>query len=434
MYSNLEPDTKYDRIVLSNAVYYSEKHSFCEADIVISRNRIEKILPPNSLKSDDCIDAQNLVIFPGLINAHLHPSKEIYGGMEAFCSISDVLDKVHKNNHLETPKLQSLASLYSILNSIRQGVTTIGMFTSRAEVDAEQAKEAGVRAVVHFSQNDHWIGKESNPEESSLEKILQRYIDCSEKYESELIQIHPATASELTATPELMQELHKIAKEQNKKFVMHICEGNSQVEQCLDHYGETGIELLNRLGLLDSSTLLVHAAKLSERDIEILLERQLNFIHCPVSNSFTGAGRFPFKKLLHNNIGLGTDAAMVNLFNSMSYEAAFALYFHGESSLEEKVRVTNIIDSLTKESALALGIEDLGTIEEGMLADLCFFDRKSIFIDSQEPPLLFLNTILKKEPVHVMINGKFNMFNRNISKHDFSQIEKEFIMNKRLER
>lgn len=434
MFPNLKTNTKHGRIILSDTIYYSEKHEFCRADILISENRIEKILPPNSVKEEGSIDAKQFVIFPGLINAHLHPSKEIYGGMEAFCSISDVLDKVHKNNHLETPKLQSLASLYSILKSIRQGVTTIGMFTSRAEVDAEQAKKAEVRTVVHFSQNDHWIGKESKPEESSIEKIIQRYLDCSNKYESELIQIHPATASELTATSQLMKELHKLANEQNKKFVMHISEGRSQVEQCMDHYGETGIQMLNRLDLLDSSTLLVHAAKLSERDIEILLEKQLNFVHCPVSNSFTGAGRFPFKKLLHNNIGLGTDAAMVNLFNSISYEAAFTLYFHGESCLEQKVDATDIVDSLTKKGALSLGIGDLGTIQEGMLADLCFFERKNTFVDSQEPPLLFLDTILKNEPVHVMINGNFNMINREFSKHDFNQIEKDFNANKRLER
>ncbi|MCW1941687.1 hypothetical protein OMD49_29130 [Bacillus anthracis] len=69
-----------------------------------------------------------------------------------------------------------------------------------------------------------------------------------------------------------------------------------------------------------------------------------------------------------------------------------------------------------------------------MLADLCFFERKNTFVDSQEPPLLFLDTILKNEPVHVMINGNFNMINREFSKHDFNQIEKDFNANKRLER
>lgn len=434
MYSNFGSNTKSNRMVLKNTIYYSEEHKFCEADIVISGNHIEKILPPNSSMDENGIDAQNLVVFPGLINAHLHPSKEIYGGMEAFCSISEILDKVHKNNHLETPVLQSLASLYSILSSIKQGVTTLGMFTSRAEIDAEQAKKAGIRTVIHFSQNDQWIGKESNPEESSFEKIIQRYLDCSTKYESELIQVHPATASELTATPNLMQELHKLATKQNKKFVMHICEGNSQVEQCIKYYGESGIQLLNRLNLLDSSTLLVHASRLSEQDINILLERQLNFIHCPVSNSFTGAGRFPFKDLLHNNIGLGTDAAMVNPFNSIPYEAAFSLYFHGDSCLDKKVAATDIVDSLTQKSALALGIKNLGTVKEGMLADLCFFSRKNIFIGSQEPSLLFLDTILKNEPIHVMINGKFIIINRDFPEQEFNQIQKNFIMNKRLER
>ncbi|TCP68326.1 amidohydrolase family protein [Baia soyae] len=434
MESSIEPNRRADRIILKNAMYYSDQHDFRLADIVISDNKIEKICLPNSIDGGNVMESTNLIILPGLINAHLHPSKELYGGLQAFSSISDVLDAVHRNNHLETEEIQGLSSLYSILNSLRQGITTLGIFTSRAEVDAEQAKKAGIRAVIHFSQNDQWLGKESKPSSSSLEDVIKRYSDCVHKYESDLIKVHPATASELSATPELMKELHKIAYQENKKFVMHVCEGKSQVEQCASHYGESGIQVLEKLNLLDSSTLLVHASALSDEDIGVLSGKKLNFIHCPVSNSFTGAGRFPFKALLHNQIGLGTDAAMVNPFHKLAFDAAFSLYFHGESNLDEKVNVIDLVDSITKTGASALGLDYVGSIQEGMFADICFFERGDVMVESQDPSLLFLDTILNHNPAHVMINGEFVVLNGKFLHCDFDLIKNHFLKNKKFER
>ncbi|SFX57060.1 5-methylthioadenosine/S-adenosylhomocysteine deaminase [Thermoactinomyces sp. DSM 45891] len=428
---SMEPNKGMDRITLKNATYYSDQHDFRLADIVIYGNKIEKICQPNSQSSDHVIDAKSLIVLPGLTNGHLHPSKELYGGVKAFSSISEVLDTVHRNNHLETEELQGLSSLYSILHSLRQGITTLGIFTSRAEIDAEQAKKAGVRAVIHFSQNDQWLGRESKPSSSSLEEVIKRYSDCVHTYESDLIKVHPATASELSATPELMKELHKIAFQENKKFVMHICEGKSQVEQCISHYGKSGIQVLDKLHLLDSSTLLVHASTLSDEDLHVLSDKKVNFIHCPVSNSFTGAGRFPFKALIHNKIGLGTDAAMVNPFHKLAFDAAFSLYFHGESNLEEKVDVTDIVDSITKTGASALGLDHVGSVKEGMFADLCFFKRGDVVVESQDPSLLFLDVILSHHPIHVMVNGEFVILNESFLHCDFNLVSDHFLQNKK---
>ncbi|MFJ3386958.1 MULTISPECIES: amidohydrolase family protein [unclassified Lysinibacillus] len=434
MHINFEQIRGNDSFILKNATYYSSDHRFCKGDIAISNNKIKEILPSNSSNGTNVVDTQNLVIFPGLINSHLHPSKELYGGLEPFSSISEILDTVHKNNHLETKELQRLSSSYSILNSVNQGITTLGIFTSRAEIDAEEAKKFNIRAVIHFAQNDQWVGKESSPTASSIDNIINRYLDCVDNYESDLIKVHPATASELTATSDLMKKLHAMAKEQGKRFAMHISEGSSQVDQCISYYGKSGIQILDEMDLLDDSTLLVHAASLSNEDTAILSNKNLNFIHCPVSNSFVGAGRFPFKSLLHNNVGLGTDAAMVNPFNNLPYEAAFSLYFHGESNLDEKVHPNNIIEAITTKGALALGIDNLGSIEEGMIADLCFFNQDNIFVDSQEPSLLFLDTYLKNKPVHVMVNGEFIILNQKFLNFEFEQVRKEFFVNKRLER
>ncbi len=417
---------------LKNITYYAKTHEFKKADIRIKNGKISEILPLNSIVNNDdaIIDSTDLVIFPGIINAHLHPSKELYLGLADYGGISEILDAVHKNNQLETDQMQQIASLYSIAKNISEGVTALGIFTSRAENDILQINAVGARAIIHFAQNDQWIGKETKPSTISIDNIVHTYLNLAQKYDSEMISIHPATASELSASTDLIKNLYALAKEKHKKFAMHISEGKHQVSQCVEHYGFSGINLLDRVIGLNNNLLLIHATSLSQQDLNLIYKTSVNFVHCPVSNSFTGSGKFPFKKLLAHNIGIGTDAAMVNPFNRLPFDAAFSLYFHGSSDLNDKVSSKEIIESLTIKGATSLGLKNLGTIEEGAYADLCYFDKRNIFTESENPSLVFLEKILTDNPRHVMINGEFIIYDRCFTRFNFMEIENLFMKNR----
>lgn len=419
-------------IILKNITYYTKTHEFKQADIKIENGKIAEISTMYNVNSEELIiNAENLVIFPGIINAHLHPSKELYIGSFDHGNISDILDAVHKNNKLETDQIQEISSLYSLSKNLSQGVTTVGIFTSRAENDILQANKIGIRSVIHFAQNDQWIGKETKPDTKSIDGIINKYMHLAHKYDSEIMSIHPATASELSASKELIKTLYLLAKSHNKKFALHINEGNHQVSQCVQYYGYSGISLLNDLIEIDNNLLLIHASSLSQNDLNLINGHTTNFIHCPVSNSFTGSGKFPFKQLLlKNNIGIGTDAAMVNPFNKVSFDAAFSLYFHGESNLADKVSSKDIIDCLTVKGAASLGINNLGSIEKGSYADFCYFDKQSIFSASQNPSLVFLEKLLTDKPLHVMINGKFIIYNKCFTDLNLVKIEEQFMSNR----
>ncbi|MWM72749.1 amidohydrolase family protein [Escherichia coli] len=353
------------------------------------------------------IDSGHLIAFPGLVNAHLHPSKEIYGGILDTSPIDVVLDTVHKNNEMESPDAQYIATLKALTTGIKKGVTTFGLFTSRIENDIKAAKLAECRCVVNFCQSNAWIGRGHKPQYSSVDTVIDKFNSANYLYQDTLISVTPATASELSADDYLLLTLHSVAKQYNTPFVIHVHEGAIQVNLHTQEYGKSGIQRLADLNILDSTTTLVHCCHLSPEDISLLEVSGVQIIHCPISNSFVGAGIFPISKLYgHLNIGLGTDAAMVNPENDLAFDAMFALYHHGYDDFSKKITATKLLHMITEAGANTLGLKNVGRIEKGFKADLLFFEKEKIGADYINTPVSLLKLLNDEFPSTVLINGQ----------------------------
>lgn len=376
-------------------------------DIYIEGDVIVKAGKNLSVSNDTfVIDSEHLIAFPGLVNAHLHPSKEIYGSILDTSPIDVVLDSVHKNNEMETPEGQYVAALKALTDGIKRGVTTFGLFTSRADHDIKAAKLTGCRCVVNFCQSNTWVGNGHKPQHSSVDAALDKFDSALSLYQDALISITPATASELSADDLLLLALHSVAKQNNTPFVLHVHEGVIQVELHTREYGKSGIQRLADLNILDPNTTLVHCCHLSVEDIRLLKASQSQIIHCPVSNSFVGAGTLPISELQNDlNIGLGTDAAMVNPGNNLAFDAMFALYHHGDADFSKKITAAKMLHMLTEGGAKALGLKNVGKIESIFKADLIFFEKSKIDSDYINTPVSLLKLLSNETPSCVLING-----------------------------
>jgi len=87
-------------------------------------------------------------------------------------------------------------------------------------------------------------------------------------------------------------------------FILHACEG-------VDAQAKQELYELDELGLLDASTVLVHALALDETGTDLLLRRSVSLIACPSSNDFL-FGRLPSMDLLARtaNLSLGSDSPL----------------------------------------------------------------------------------------------------------------------------
>lgn len=386
----------------------SDTMSLILGDIYIENDIIVEAGKNLSVSNDAIvIDSGNLIAFPGLVNAHLHPSKEIHGSILDASPIDVVLDSVHKNNEIETAEGQYVAALKALSSGIKKGVTTFGLFTSRADDDIKAVRFAGCRCVMNFCQSNTWVGKGHHPHHSSVDSACNKFNSALSLYQGELISVTPATASELSADDNLLLALHEMAQINNTQFVLHVHEGKIQVDLHTREYGKSGIQRLASLNILDQNTTLVHCCHLSTEDITLLKESQSQIIHCPVSNGFVGAGTLPISDLINDvNIGLGTDAAMVNPGNNLAFDAMFALYHHGDSDFSKKVTAGNLLHFLTEGGAKALGLEIVGRVDNKYKADLIFFEKSKIDSDYINTPVSLLKLLNNELPSCVLINGE----------------------------
>ncbi|HEX4503476.1 MAG TPA: amidohydrolase family protein [Scandinavium sp.] len=353
------------------------------------------------------VEASQLIAFPGLVNAHLHPSKEIHCSILDASPIDMVLDSVHKNNELESPQGQYIAALKALSSGIKKGVTTFGLFTSRAENDVLAARLTGCRCVVNFCQSNMWAGKGQSPQRSTVDVACDNFYAALSSYQDSLVSVSPATASELSADDALLLALHKAARHTRTRLFLHAHEGKIQVDLHSAKYGKSGIQRLAELKILDRHTALVHCSHLSEDDISVLKNSGAQIIHCPVSNSFVGAGTFPVSALMSDvNIGLGTDAAMVNPGNNLTSDALFALYHHGDTDFSKKVSAAKLLYFLTEGGAKTLGLNNVGKLESGYKADLILFEKSKIDTDYINTPVSLLKLLNSESPSRVMINGE----------------------------
>ena len=142
--------------------------------------------------------------------------------------------------------------------------------------------------------------------------------------------------------------------------------------------------LLERLGLLDPDTLMVHCVWLDQDDIQRAAAAGTAIVHCPQSNMKLGAGIAPLAGFLDAGIriGLGTDGCASNNDQDLFKEMDTAAKLHKAANADPTaVSATTALKLATIEGARAIGLGDVaGSLEVGKQADI-------IILDSRHPRL-----------------------------------------------
>ena len=105
-------------------------------------------------------------------------------------------------------------------------------------------------------------------------------------------------------------------------FIVHACEG-------VDDIARQEVYELDRLGVLDASTVLVHGLALDKTGVAVLQKREVSLIVCPTSNLFLFE-KIPDMKLLNpvEKIALGNDSPLTAAGDLLD-EIRFAIEFCG---------------------------------------------------------------------------------------------------------
>ena len=330
-------------------------------------------------------DLGDVVLLPGLINAHTHlelswmgdeelPQEDFLAWLRGFVQ--------HRDN--EDDAVAREAATRAIADTLARGTVAVGDIANRAWMPGLLARSALWAVVFH-----ELLGFRSSDAESLLVEAAGHLDDMEADARSSEGRVRVALtphAPHTTSAP-LLKALAGRAAASGSPLAVHVAEsemesaflrgGADEFREFLsergvwdDHWtppGQSPIEYLDRLHVLSSQTLAVHCVHLGQRDVSRLQTRGVTVVTCPRSNERLGVGSTPVPKLLGAGIpvALGTDSLASSPDLDLFAEISTLLRLHPAISPLAALRIATVNGSV------ALGFEDrLGSIDPGKAAAL----------------------------------------------------------------
>ncbi len=408
------------------------------ASVVVEADRINQVCKDEDITSagefDKVIDAGGKVVCPGFVNAHTHMLQCLLRGwgddLELHQWIESVLYLVA--DVLTVEDLKAAAAL-ACVEMIRTGVTCVvenqNIATSEEMVDATASmiNEAGIRGVIargvrqrtgayEGSKAPETLFQYSVDEEVRLTETLIRKCNSQNKGK---VSVCPGPVSMAAATDELLVACHDLATKYRVPVHIHVAESKRMTELSSENHGCTEVERLERLGVLDGLTHIVHGVWLTSRDTVLLAQRKSSLIHCPVSNMYLASGVAPVVDCYRSgiNVALGTDGPASNNSHDMFEVLKTSVLLQKVSALDPlAMRSYDAFTMSNWNGAKALNMDsEFGQISPGKKADLIILNLDRPFTAPVRDPISTIVYSARADNVEtVIVDGQLVMESRRV--------------------
>ncbi len=423
---NASPDTD---VLITNATIITGAFLPVIEDgaILIGGGKILATGSSQSLRSQypkiKTINANGFIIIPGLFNTHTHVSLGFFRGLGHGKSnmIESFLFPAEKSL---TPELLEPLSFSYIFDGLRAGVTSFVDHYYFSEGIGRAFEKFGVRAWIGetvadlggaFSGRDSWDRAKNLIEKSSFGPLIRHVVS-------------PHAAD--TVSPALLKECADYARTNNLTLHMHLSQTQGELDrvQARDHL--TAVEAAHKAGALGPRSLVVHLTSASAKDLKIIKDSGATIGYCPTSTLIYD--RLANIRLMHDldiPLAIGTDCAASHDSADSLGEIKIAGLFARHQGVEtSKLSPDHLLAMATTIPAAVLGAsKELGTLEAGKQADLVFL-KKSLSAEPCKNPLAnVIYSMGARDVEHVMINGKWALWNRSLPTLDHDQLAAQYL-------
>ncbi|MDO8725667.1 MAG: amidohydrolase family protein [Candidatus Methanoperedens sp.] len=339
--------------------------------VVVDKGLIKYVGKTTKEKAEKVIDAQGCVVMPGLVNAHTHVPMTLFRGIADGLSYAEWMKKIQMaETKLTSSDVRSGAYL-GILEMIRSGTTTFAdMYIHEDEV-AQVVEETGIRAALGYGMIEG-LNEDTDTKLKSREIFVKKWNGAADGRITTMYAPHSAAS----CSKEFLIKVKELAQSDNSRVHIHILETEDELKTMKKRFGMCSVNLLNSIGMLGPSVLAAHCIWLSDDDIDILKEKEVNVVHCPSSNMALGTGVSPVPKMLGKgiNVALGTDGAASGGSLDMWKEMRCTSLLHRLKD-PQAMPPSKILEMATVNGAKAIGI-NAGVLAPGRLADIIIVDIK----------------------------------------------------------
>lgn len=248
-------------------------------DVLVEDDRIaavaRRIEPPAGA---EIVDAADMIVLPGLVNAHLHTWQSGLRGIAGDWTVPEYMATMHRGlaTHFR-PQDIYIANLMGALTSINSGVTTLvdwchnNPTPEHTEAAIDGLEESGIRAAFlhgspkpnpkrgqkHFSQKPMPRGE--------IERLLKGRLAAKDG----LVTLGLAILGPTYSVWPVTQRDMRLAKELDLVVSMHVGGGAAMVPD--------GFERLAKEKLLTPKTNIVHGNNLSDAVVKLTADRGVQY-------------------------------------------------------------------------------------------------------------------------------------------------------------
>ncbi|MBR0208212.1 MAG: amidohydrolase [Oscillospiraceae bacterium] len=346
------------------------------------------------------IDLGGDVLMPGFKNAHTHTAMVFLRSLADDMPLDRWLsEQVWPNEaKLDEEAVYDLTRL-GILEYLSSGITASFDMYVKNEANARANIDSGFRTVLCAALNNF------DKDVENIEREYQRF-NALDPLVSYRLGIH----AEYTTSIERIEYAASLAEKYREGCFTHLSETRAEVQACVERYGLTPPQLLDRLGFFRYGGGGFHCCHMSGEDIALFAEKKLWAITNPASNLKLASGAAPIERMRKAGVPLaiGTDGAGSNnaldMFREMYLVTALQKLATGDAAA---CPAECVLEMACVGGARAMGLDDCTDVAPGKKADL-------VVLDLQRPNMQPENNLVKnivyagsKENVRLtMVNGR----------------------------
>jgi cytosine/adenosine deaminase-related metal-dependent hydrolase len=362
-----------------------------EVDIAFSGGRLDFIGRGYRGNADTVIEGRGLMVMPGLVDIHSHPSTEpMYRGLNEELGSPGLYNSslyeympIFRSDAASKPACTRVAYCEMLLS----GVTTVADLSMPHEGWIDLAAESGLRVCLApmfrsaswRTDNGHVV--EYDWDEAAGAKAMAealRLIDQAKTHPCGRLFGMVVPAQIDTCSEGLLRVSFTEAKARDLPWQTHAAQSVVEFHEITRRHGLTPIGWLDSLGVLSDRSIIGHAIFLddhpstrwsTEEDLARLSETGTMVAHCPTVFARRGIALRDFGRYMRRGVtvGIGTDTYPHNMLSELRL-AAYVARLQGGSP--RAVRTTDIFNAATVVGAQALRRDDIGRLAPGCQADL----------------------------------------------------------------
>lgn len=397
-----------------------------DGSVLIRDGKVSKVF--SDPKKADVINAKSVrdfncygkLIIPGLVNLHTHLYSSLARALVlpgySPASFSDVLEGLWWSwDRGLTEEAIRVSALVGGIEQLKHGVTT--MFDHHSSPNVIEGSLSGLKRQICDKLGMRGCFCFEVSDRNGSERC-ERGIEENADWLTEVARDHsPFTSgafglhASFTLSDETLNKIRSVVDDEGVGYHIHFAEGRVDQRDCLDRYGMRVGERLDREGLLNPKTLLIHGVHLSSREMNIVAQQESTVVHCPQSNMNNAVGVADVEGMVDRGItvGLGNDGFGSNFLQEM--KEAFLLHkiHRNDPTVMSSEQVGKILFRNNYRVAEKFFDVKLGKISPGYEADIAVIDYNQPTPLSKEnfySHLIFGLAAGSLDVCHLFVQGK----------------------------